>query len=215
MKYKIITAAFILSLVSAIFLVKQSAANTGYEVIATPQKTANSEKIEVVEVFWYGCPHCDTFEPYIREWTASKPGYVEFERQPGVFSNPVWQLHAAAFYSAEQLGIGEEVHGPIFDTIHRQGNRLDSAEKLQAFFAHYGVDAEQFSATLNSDAVRTRVLRAQQLSQQYGINGVPAMIVNGKYLINGSMAGSYSRMLAIVDHLAALEANNTSADNNE
>ncbi len=205
---------FILGLCQAA-AAEEFSAGIDYQLIEPPVAVESNGQVKVVEVFWYGCPHCDTFEPYIREWTASKPGYVEFERQPGVFSNPVWQLHAAAFYSAEQLGIGEEVHGPIFDTIHRQGNRLDSAEKLQAFFAHYGVDAEQFSATLNSDAVRTRVLRAQQLSQQYGINGVPAMIVNGKYLINGSMAGSYSRMLAIVDHLAALEANNTSADNNE
>lgn len=207
MKYKIITAAFILSLVSAIFLVKQSAANTGYEVIATPQKTANSEKIEVVEVFWYGCPHCYALEPELEKWLQDLPEDVEFRRMPGILGKN-WIPHAKAFYVAEKLGILEQIHRPLFNAIHNKKRDLMSPGSLRDFFAEYGVEKDTFEKLYNSEAVDKDMKAAFVAGKGYGITGVPALIVNGKYRTSPSLAGSYDSVMRVVDQLIEEERSN-------
>jgi thiol:disulfide interchange protein DsbA len=177
-----------------------------YERITPPLPGGTNGKVEVLELFWYGCPHCDRFDPFVEKWLEKKADYIDFKHMPAVFNNPQWRLHATAFYTAETLGIGHKLHKPFFDAINRQGLRLSTEEQLRDFFAKYGVSGEDFDKTFNSFAVKAKVARAADLTKKFGIDGVPAIIVNGKYRVNSTLAGgSYDTLLNIVDFLAAEE----------
>lgn len=177
-----------------------------YERITPPLPGGTNGKIEVLELFWYGCPHCDRFDPFVEKWLEKKADYIDFKHMPAVFNNPQWRLHATAFYTAETLGIGHKMHKPFFDAINRQGLRLSTEEQLRDFFVKYGVNGEDFDKTFSSFAVKAKVARAADLTKKFGIDGVPAVIVNGKYRVNNTLAGgSYDTLLNIVDFLAAEE----------
>jgi thiol:disulfide interchange protein DsbA len=176
-----------------------------YLRLSPTQPTSSSpDKVEVAEIFWYGCPHCFNFDPLLETWRQAKPEYVSFVRVPAVW-NPLLQLHARAFYAAEALGKGEEMHAEFFREIHERNNYLDSEAKLQEFFGRFGVDAAAFQSTFTSFAVQTKLQRADELSRRYRIQSVPTIIVNGKYTTDGGQAGSYEELLALVDELAAAE----------
>jgi thiol:disulfide interchange protein DsbA len=176
-----------------------------YLRLSPTQPTSSSpDKVEVAEIFWYGCPHCFNFDPLLEAWRQAKPEYVSFVRVPAVW-NPLLQLHARAFYAAEALGKGEEMHAEFFREIHERNNYLDSEAKLQEFFGRFGVDAAAFQSTFTSFAVQTKLQRADELSRRYRIQSVPTIIVNGKYTTDGGQAGSYEELLALVDELAAAE----------
>jgi thiol:disulfide interchange protein DsbA len=176
-----------------------------YERLSPTQPTSsNPEQIEVAEVFWYGCPHCFDLDAYLERWESSKPEYVNFVRVPAVW-NPLLQTHARAFYTAEALGKGEEMHEEFFREIHERNNYLDTEEKLQAFFARFGVDAAAFKTAFDSFAVHAKLQRADELNRRYRIASVPTMIVNGKYTTDGGMAGSYDALIDLVDELATAE----------
>lgn len=152
-----------------------------FEKITPPVPVSTSGKtIEVVEMFWYGCPHCFQFEPKLHKWLKKKPANVKFIRVPATFY-PLWKLHARAFYTAEVLGVTDKLHKPMFDTYHIDRNRLDSEKKLRALFVKHGVKGSEFDDVFHSFAVETRLARAVDLTARYGITGVPSMIVNGKY----------------------------------
>jgi thiol:disulfide interchange protein DsbA len=178
-----------------------------YLRLSPTQPTSSApDKIEVAEIFWYGCPHCFNFDPLLERWRETKPDYVSFVRVPAVW-NPLLQLHARAFYTAEALGKGAEMHSEFFKEIHERGNYLDSQEKLAAFFGRFGVEAATFNSTFESFVVQSRLQRADELSRRYRIQSVPTIIVNGKYTTDGGAAGSYEELLALVDELAAAEHN--------
>jgi protein dithiol oxidoreductase (disulfide-forming) len=178
---------------------------THYERLSPTQPTSSSPgQVEVAEVFWYGCPHCAAFEPYLKSWEAQKADYVNFVRIPAVW-NPLVQLHARAFYTAEALDKVEAMHSAFFTEIHDNGNFLDSKEALAEFFGRFGVDAETFEETFESFAVHTKLQRADELSRRYRITSVPAIVVNGKYTTNASMAGGYDQLMVLIDELAASE----------
>ncbi len=179
-----------------------------YERIIPPLPGGTDGKVEVLELFWYGCPHCDRFDPFVNKWLKTKADYVDFKHMPAVFNNPDWRLHATAFYTAETLGIGKKLHKPFFDAIIHQNRRLTSEDQLRDFFGDHGVDAKDFDKSFSSFAVKAKVARAADLSKKFGIDGVPAVIVNGKYRVNGTLAGgSYDNLLKIVDFLVAMEHN--------
>lgn len=165
----------------------------------------DDNKIEVVEMFWYGCSHCFAFEPALHQWLKTKPKNVNFVRVPAVF-NPTWGLHARAYYTAEVLGVLEKTHQAMFDAMHIKKLKMASTDELANFYAKHGVSKEAFIETFNSFAVDTKVRRAADLSRSYGIDGVPSLIVNGKYRTSGSLAGGRDGMLKVVDHLIKLEA---------
>lgn len=171
-----------------------------YHKIDPPQPTVTQDKIEVVELFWYGCPHCYHFEPMLQKWLKNKPDNVVFVRIPAIF-NPGWALHAKAYYTAEALGVLDKLHEPLFDAIHKHHKRLGSEEELQKFFAEYGVSAEDFSNTFHSFVIDAKVRRAADLSKRYHIDGVPSMIVNGKYRTDGTLAHGQPEILKVVDYL--------------
>ncbi len=175
-----------------------------YEWVDPPVPTVSGDKVEVVELFWYGCPHCYDFDPYIKRWLMRKPAGVEFLHVPAVF-NKLWGLHAQAFYTAKALGISGELHDALFDAMHQEGRKFPTPASLQLLFAEHGVSKEEFFKTFDSFAVKSQVKRAVEMTRDYGIDGVPAMIVNGKYRVGASSARSYSEMLKVVDYLVGKE----------
>ena len=177
-----------------------------YQLIVPAQPGGSNGKVQVVEMFWYGCPHCFHFEPTLKKWLENKPANVEFIRVPAIFTKPAWKLHAKAYYTAEVLEVMDKFHKPFFDAIHRENKRMSSEESIREFFVGLGVDGEEFDQTFNSFAVQSKMRRAADLTKKYGIKGVPAMVIDGKYHTGGSMAGSNQRMMAITDALVAREA---------
>lgn len=180
-------------------------AGEDYSLISPPQPGGSEGKVQVVEMFWYGCPHCFEFEPTLKDWEKAKPDSVEFVKIPAIFNNPRWQLHAGAFYTAEVLGVMERFHTPFFSAIHTGNQRMGSKEEIREFFEGIGVEAKTFDATFDSFAVQAKVRRAADLTRKYGISGVPSMVVNGKYLVDGPKAKSYENMVRIVNALVEKE----------
>ncbi len=175
-----------------------------YEKINPPQPTEDPERIEVLELFWYGCPHCYTLEPYLKTWLKDKPDYVVFRRMPAVF-NARYELHAMAYYTAEALGVLDTIHEPMFDAIHRYRRPLNTSEQIMAFFQEHGVKNEDFRKAWGSFAVRSKVRRATVMGQRYGIGAVPAIIINGKYRTSGSLAGNNKNLVKVINTLAEEE----------
>ena len=176
-----------------------------YDRLSPTQPTSSGpEQIEVAEIFWYGCPHCYTFDPYLEAWKGDLDPDVSFVRVPAVW-NPLLQLHARAYYTAEVLGITDEIHTPIFREIHVNGNPLNSEQALQGFFGEFGVSGEDFTGAFNSFAVHTRLQRADELSRRYRVSSVPMVIVNGKYSASAQSAGDYPTLMELIDELVVSE----------
>jgi len=175
-----------------------------YQRLSPTQPTSSApDQVEVAEVFWYGCPHCFHFDPTLEAWRAKKPEYVNFVRIPAVW-NSTLQFHARAFYTAEALGKGNEMHGEFFKEIHERGNGLDTEQKLQEFFGRFGVDATAFKTAFDSFAVHAKLQRADELNRRYRIGGVPTLIINGKYTTEDGQ-GNYDDILEMATVLAAAE----------
>jgi protein dithiol oxidoreductase (disulfide-forming) len=179
--------------------------NRDYRVINPAQPTSSEAgQVEVTEIFQYSCPACFRAEPLIEQWKAQKADYVNFVRLPAAW-NQLSRIHARAYYTAEALGKLEEMHQAFFNEIHVAGNLLENEDSLAGFFARYGVDDETFRRTFNAFSVHTKVQRADDLIRRYRVGATPNFVVNGRYLTDGSMAGSYDRWFAIIDALAERE----------
>ena len=170
-----------------------------------PQPTDTGEKIEVLEFFWYGCPHCYTFEPYIKAWKKTKPDNVEFVRVPAIF-RPDWEIQARTYYALTNMGAIEDLHEKIFAAIHNDKKKLDKKATLTDFVVKNGVDRKKFEEEYNSFSVDTMVRKAKKKQTAYKIQGVPSIVVNGKYLSSASMSGSYDNLVKILDYLVAKES---------
>ena len=156
-----------------------------YELLPIPVQTGDPSKIEVVEVFSYGCPHCFDFDAVLESWRAKQPSDVAFRRVPAMF-RPEWVILAQAFYAAEVLGVTDRVNKPIFEAIHLEGlNPGDPAVLANIFEESAGVDGEQFLKVLNSFGVRSKAQQADAQGRMYRLPGVPTLIVDGKYQVNG------------------------------
>jgi len=178
---------------------------THYETIETPVRTADPNKIEVTEVFWYGCPHCYAFEPLIESWTAKIPADVAFVRSPGMW-NEMMEGHAQIFFTAETLGVLDKIHSVAFNEIHQKQNYLQTQDEVRAMFVAQGVSAEDFDKTWSSFGVTSAVKKAGTKMRDYGVRGVPNLIVNGKYRVTvGDGVATQADMLKIVDFLIAKE----------
>ena len=192
---------FLLLLVnSAVILAAGYTEGVEYKKLAIPQATDSGDKIEVQEFFWYGCPHCYHFEPYINAWKKTKPANVEFVRVPAIF-RPDWEIQARAYYALSNMGIIEDLHGKIFDAIHKDKKHLNKKEALTDFLVKNGVDRKKFEEEYSSFAVDSMVRKAKKKIKDYEIQGVPSVSVNGKYLTSGSMSGSYDNLIKILDYL--------------
>lgn len=157
---------------------------------------------EVVELFWYGCPHCFDFEPTINAWKDNKADDVVFVRVPAIF-NPRWEQHARAYYALEQMGELEKGHELIFSGMHEQNRPLRDVDSMARFLSANGIDEQKFRESFDSFAVETKVNRAKELVRQYQITGVPAVIVDGEYKVSASTAGGYTQVIDIIEQLTS------------
>jgi thiol:disulfide interchange protein DsbA len=170
------------------------------ELKPTQPTESAAGKIEVLEFFWYGCPHCYSLEPSIEVWTKKLPADVQFRRVPAVF-NERWGHDAAIFYTFEALGVLNKLHRPFFDAIHRDRLRSDNQQALSEWLQKNGVDSNRFFDTMKSFGVQTKLRRAAQLSVAYRIDGTPAMAVQGRYTVSAEQGRSHQGMLDTVDYL--------------
>lgn len=170
-----------------------------------PEQISSGEKVEVQEFFWYGCPHCYSFEPYLKTWEKTKPANVELVRVPAIF-RPEWEVQARAYYALSNMGKIDELHEKFFKAINKDKQRLDKKELIADFVEKNGVDRKAFLAEYDSFSVDGMARKAKKKIKAYQIQGVPSIVVNGKYLTSGSMAGSYDNMLKITNYLIAKES---------
>ena len=185
-------------------------AGTHYKLVPAPQPThVAAGKVEIDEVFWYGCGHCYALEPALERWKAGKPAYVEFVRIPVIWG-PVQRQHAKLFYTLQALR-RPELHAKVFDAIHQQGLPLSSRDEVEAraqqlaFLKREGVTEKEFDAAYDSMSVASNVLRAEDFTRKFAVGSVPVMVVNGKYMSSVDEAGTEAKLLALINDLAASE----------
>ena len=177
---------------------------THYKLITPAVRTANADKIEVAEFFWYGCGHCYTFEPVIQQWEKTLPDDVDFRGSPAIW-NPKMELHAKAFYTAQVLGVMDTMHPVIFQAMNVDRKPLSSEAEIAKLFAANGVPEEDFLKAFNSFGVSSQVRQANSRARAAKITGTPAMMVNGKYHISTREAGSQANMLKVAEFLIEKE----------
>jgi protein dithiol oxidoreductase (disulfide-forming) len=165
-----------------------------------PVTLSGDKKIEVVEFFWYGCPHCYQFEPVLDSWVKKLPADVAFRQVPVGFMAP-HQVHQKLFYALEEMGQLAALHGKIFNAIHQQNKRLATETDIGAFVVANGVDGAKFADAFKSFGVNSKATRAKQLADAYKIDGVPAVGVHGRFYTAASLAGSHERAVAVADFL--------------
>jgi thiol:disulfide interchange protein DsbA len=182
---------------------KKPEAGTDYQVLRTraPVEAAPG-KIEVVEFFWYGCPHCNAFEPMLASWVRKLPKDIVFRRSHVSFRDD-YGPQQRLYFALESLGLVDQLHARVFNAIHVQKIDLSRAEAIIAWVVKQGIDQAKFLAQYNSFAMATRAKRATQLQDSYKVEGVPALGVAGRYYTDGSMTGSMERALQVVEFLLA------------
>jgi protein dithiol oxidoreductase (disulfide-forming) len=174
-----------------------------YGELNPPQPVESAGKIEVIEFFWYGCPHCYSLEPHIEAWLKKLPPDVEFRRVPAVF-NPRWGHDAAIYYTLEAMGVLNKLHRPLFDAIHKSSLRTDNEAAFSEWLQKNGVEPKKFMDTLKSFGVQSKTRRAVQQTLAYKIDGTPAMAVAGRYTVSAEQGRTQEGMLQVVDGLVAM-----------
>ena len=175
-----------------------------YTQLSNPVPVAVPGKIEVVEMFWYGCPHCFAFEPVINPWAEKLPADVHFVRIPAMFGGP-WDAHGQLFLTLDAMGVENKVHAAVFNAIQKEGKRLTDKQDMADFVATLGVDKDKFLQTFDSFAIKGQIVKAKELAKKYEISGVPTMIVNGKYRFDIGSTGGPEQALNVADQLIAKE----------
>lgn len=172
-----------------------------YVPIQPPPPLASGDQVEVVEFFWYGCPHCRDFEPTVTKWAAALPDNVSFVQVPVLFGGAA-DLHAQVYYALEALGELERLHGKLFDAMHVQKLKLRNRAEVDSFLAENGVDMAGFNEAMGSFAVAAKVNRARALMRRYGVRSVPSLVVDGRYR-SGTGFANYQEITEVVDHVVA------------
>lgn len=171
-----------------------------YELLSPPQPTETGKKIEVLEIFSYACSHCFDLDPEIHKWAKQLPKDVEFRRLPAIFRES-WTPLAKAFFTFEAMGLSDKLHAEFFRAIHVQHTRLESDNAIFDWVEKQGVPRKTFIDTYSSFSIQSKALRAKQLTQAYGITGVPAIIVDGKFRTSSSATGGHAGLFAAIDQL--------------
>ena len=169
--------------------------------LAQPVPVPAGGKLDVVEFFWYGCPHCNVFEPFLEAWARRQPADVAMRRMPVAFRETPFVAHQKIYFALEALNQVDALHRKVFTAIHVDRMRLDKPDEIAAFMAKNGLDAKVFLDAYNSFGVQTKVRQAKQLADGYKVDGVPALGVAGRFFTSSSMAGTPERSLAVVDFL--------------
>ncbi len=173
-----------------------------YRLIQPPLKTLDPKRVEVLEFFWYGCPHCFALEPDLNAWIKTLPKDVYIRRIPAVFlQKPHWIPLARAYYAVEMLGLTEKLHDDIFNDIHLSGQNLNDTGTLLNFVQKFGVNRQKFQQALNSPEIQKRLAESEKLSLAAGIHGVPSFVINGKYETSVTKTGSPEKLFATMNEL--------------
>ncbi len=174
-----------------------------YEEVPSPQRFDEKNKLEVLEIFWYGCPHCYYLEPALNEWLKTKPKDVTFVKMPAVLDlKHKWTETAKIFYVAEALNVFDKIHIALFQAIHEKKRNLSTEQEFAQFFNEVaGVSKEDFTKAFNSFAVDMKIRNALRLTQAYGISSVPVLIVNGKYRIDSGQTEGMKNLFKAIDEL--------------
>ncbi|HEX6550659.1 MAG TPA: thiol:disulfide interchange protein DsbA/DsbL [Gammaproteobacteria bacterium] len=212
--HKLLIAAFVVVCASGYIGAAAAAApltfteGVNYVPVSPAQPTSVAPgQIEVIEFFWYGCPHCFALEPYLEAWLKHKPSNVVFKRIPGALPGSEWTTAAQAFYTAQALGLEPRINTPLFNAIHlkHQYKLAQSEDALQAFFADYGISKQQFDSTWNSFSVQLKLNQAGDIEQRYGLEGVPTIIVNGKWKTGAGYQMAPPDIMKCVEYLVKKE----------
>lgn len=172
-----------------------------YTVLSSPQPTeSESQYIEVIEFFWYGCPHCSDLHPYLNRWLENKPADVAFRYVPAIFRNN-WAPAAKTFYALESLGVTQTLHDKIYHAIHREKVDLSKDAVLFDWIEKQGIERDKFISAYNSFSVQNQTNRSIQMTRQYKLTGVPALVVDGRYLTSGKMGGTPQDTISVLNQL--------------
>ncbi|QAX82291.1 thiol:disulfide interchange protein DsbA/DsbL [Candidatus Pseudomonas adelgestsugas] len=175
-----------------------------YVELAHPIPVLELDKIEVVELFWYGCSHCYALEPTINLWVRRLPSDVNFKRIPAMFGG-LWDVHGQLFLTLEAMSAAHKVHDAVFSAIQKEGNSLTKLEDMVNFVITQGIDKDKFLAIFNSFAIHNQITQVKKLVQNCGVQGVPTIIINGKYRFDLGTTGSPEQTLNIADQLIIKE----------
>ncbi len=176
---------------------------THFVKVSSRQPTLDPKRIDVVEFFWYGCPHCHSFEPALDAWAKKLPPDVAFRRMPVAFRQVPFVLHQQLYFAIETLGLVEQLHRKVFYAMHVERNKLDSPEAIGDFVAKNGIDKAKFLDTMNSFGVQSKARQAAALSAGYRIDGTPALGIDGRWFTSGSLVGSNEGALQVTEYLIA------------
>jgi len=202
MSFRLLSALSGMLVAVACFAQGAPVEGTDYTELKPPQAVDAAGKVEVLEFFWYRCPHCYALEPELEAWVKGLPRDVQFKRVPGIL-NEDWGIDARIFYSLEAIGEVERVHRQLFDAIHKQGGvrlRGDAYTKWVAdWLAKQKVDMAKYDAAFRSFSVESKLRRAAQMASAYRLDGVPTLTVQGRYLVLANT--SQKAMLATADFL--------------
>ena len=196
------TAAFAAALLTFAFAAWAQAPQP-FQVLSPSQPTESGGKVEVVEFFWYGCPHCYHLEPEVEAWARSAPKDVVFKRVPAI-ANPQWEESARIFYTLEAMGLVDKLHSKVFDAFHKEQQNLANKRIREEWLAKNGVDVAKYNEMEKSFSVATKLNRAKQMTYNYKVDGVPRVFVNGKYYTEAALAGATGRIFPVVDQLVAM-----------
>lgn len=204
MRNLIFGAALAISSLFGLTAHAEPVAGQQYVELSSPVPVSQPGKIEVVELFWYGCPHCYQFESTLNPWIKQLPDDVNFIRIPALFGG-LWNVHGQAFITLDMMKVEHEVHDAVFNAIHQEKKKLGTPEEFADFVTTQGVDRDAFLKTFNSFAVKGQMEKAKKLAMAYQITGVPVMIVGGKYRFDIGSAGGPNQALEVADYLIAKE----------
>jgi thiol:disulfide interchange protein DsbA len=174
-----------------------------FVVLTTAQPADVKGKVEVIEFFHYGCPHCREFDPLLEQWLKGLPADAAFRRVPAIWGNPQLQGLARFYYAAEATGDLARLHGKIFAAVQDDKTSLQTEADALAWVGRQGVDAKKFGDAYKSFGVASKVQRADQLARAYQIQGVPTLAIGGKYITSASLTGSHPNTLKMADQLIA------------
>ena len=207
--FKRLIAALMVLCATGLAQAQQPTAGVEYRELSPSQPTDIPGKIEVMEFFWYGCPHCYNFEPVLEPWVKKLPKDVYFRRVPAMF-NEEYAQGARAYYALDAIGEEERLHKALFDAVHTGSRlRVGNEAALTEWLGKHGVDTKKFAAAYRSFSVEGKLKRAAQLTQAYKIDGVPSMAVNGRYVVNTDNIRSFEQLLSVTDFLVEQERKRT------
>ena len=171
-----------------------------YRILPTPQPLESKGKVEVIEFFWYGCPHCYDFEPELNAWLKRQPKDVIFRKVPVAFRDD-FMPHSQLFYALEAMGKGDSLNDKVMYAMHKENKRLMTENEIADWAASQGIDRNAFLATYRSFAVVSKARAARQMADAYRIDGVPTIVMQGRYVTSPSIAGTKAKAISVMEHL--------------